>query len=57
MQWKTYRRHKAELVRLGVNPLLAHSTAWSAKGPWRMSHAPGVLIALNNKFFDAFGLI
>ncbi len=56
-QWKTYRRRKAELVRLGVNPLLAHSTAWSAKGCWRVSHTPGVLVALNNRFFDALGLI
>jgi RNA-directed DNA polymerase len=56
-QWKTYRRRKAELIRLGVNPNLAQSTAWSAKGPWRVSHTPGVVIALNNRYFDALGLV
>ena len=35
---------------------LAQSTAWSAKGPWRISHTPGVRIALNNGYFDALGL-
>jgi RNA-directed DNA polymerase len=55
-QWKVYRRRKAELIRLGVGPKLALSTAWSAKGPWRVSHSPGVLIALNNGYFDALGL-
>lgn len=55
-QWKVYRRRVAELIRLGVSPGLAHTTAWSAKGPWRISHTPGVRIALNNGYFDALGL-
>ncbi len=55
-QWKVYRRRKAELIRLGVDRELANTTAWSAKGPWRLSHSPGVLIALNNGYFDALGL-
>lgn len=55
-QWKVYRRRKAELIRLGVGRELAHTTAWSAKGPWRISHTPGVRIALNNRYFDALGL-
>ncbi|MGD8309682.1 MAG: group II intron reverse transcriptase/maturase [Chromatiales bacterium] len=55
-QWKVYRRRKAELIRLGVDPRLAHTTAWSAKGPWRISHTPGVRMALNNGYFDALGL-
>ena len=55
-QWKVYRRRKAELIRLGVAPELAHATAWSAKGPWRISHTPGVRMALNNGYFDALGL-
>lgn len=55
-QWKVYRRRKTELIRLGVGPQLAHTTAWSAKGPWRISHTPGVCIALNNGYFDALGL-
>ena len=55
-QWKVYRRRKAELIRLGVAPYLAHTTAWSAKGPWRISQTPGVRIALPNGYFDALGL-
>lgn len=53
-QWKTYRRRKTELLRLGVCPDLAQSTAWSAKGPWRISHTPGVCMALNNGYFDTY---
>jgi RNA-directed DNA polymerase len=56
-QWKVYRRRKAELIKPGINPELAHSTAFSAKGPWRISHTPGVRMALNNPFFDRMGLI
>ncbi len=55
-QWKVYRRRKAELIRLGVDPCLAHTTAWSAKGPWRVSNTPGVRGALHNGYFDALGL-
>jgi RNA-directed DNA polymerase len=56
-QWKVYRRRKAELIQRGIRPELAHTTAFSAKGPWRISHTPGVRIALNNQFFDRMGLI
>jgi RNA-directed DNA polymerase len=56
-QWKVYRRRKAELIKRGINPELAHTTAFSAKGPWRISHTPGVRMALNNQFFDRMGLI
>jgi RNA-directed DNA polymerase len=56
-QWKVYRRRKAELLKRGINPELAHSTAFSAKGPWRISHTPGVRMALNNCFFDQMGLL
>jgi hypothetical protein len=45
-----------ELTRLGVAPDLAHTTAWSAKGPWRVSHTPGMHMALTNGYFDAMGL-
>jgi RNA-directed DNA polymerase len=55
-QWKAFSRRKAELIRLGVAPALAVSTAWGAKGPWRISHTPGVRIALDNGYFDALGL-
>ena len=56
-QWKVYRRRKAELIKRGIRPELAHTTAFSAKGPWRISHTPGVRMALNNQFFDRMGLI
>ena len=56
-QWKVYRRRKAELIKRGIRPELAHTTAFSAKGPWRISHTPGVRMALNNQFFDWMGLI
>lgn len=56
-QWKVYRRRKTELLQRGINPELAHLTAFSAKGPWRMSHTPGVRIALNNRCFDQMGLL
>jgi RNA-directed DNA polymerase len=55
--WKVYRRRKAELLKRGIPPVLAHTTAWSAKGPWKISHTPGVRMALNNHFFDQMGLI
>jgi RNA-directed DNA polymerase len=55
-QWKTYRRRKAELIRLGVREDLAQTTAWSAKGPWALSHSPGVALALNNDYFDRLGI-
>lgn len=55
-QWKVYPRRKAELIRLGVDADLAHTPAWSPKGPWRLSHTPGVRIALNVRYFDALGL-
>lgn len=56
-QWKVYRQRKAELTKRGINPELAHTTAFSAKGPWRISHTPGVRMALNNQFFEQLGLI
>jgi len=60
LQWKhgkIYHSRKAELIKRGINPQLAHTTAWSAKGPWKISHTPGVRMALNNHFFDQMGLI
>ena len=55
-QWKVYQHRKRELIKLGVNEDLAYMTAWSAKGPWKLSHTPGVRIALNNGYFDSLGL-
>jgi len=55
-QWKTYKNRVKELTKRGVNADLARSTAYSAKGPWRISDTPGVRIALPNKYFDSLGL-
>jgi hypothetical protein len=56
MQWKVYRRRKVELLRLCAHPVLAHTTACSVKGPWRIGNTPGVRIALDNGYFDALRL-
>lgn len=55
-QWKVYRKRKRELIKLGISGKLAHTTAWSAKGPWCLSHSPGVHMALNKEYFAALGL-
>ena len=55
-QWKVCRRRQSELIRLGVSRYLAQRTAWSVKGPWALSQAPGVRIALSNAYFDRLGL-
>ena len=56
-QWKTFRRRRAELIKRGIKPELAHTTAFSSKRPWRGSDTPGVRMALDNRFFDRMGLI
>lgn len=55
--WKGYHRRKAELIKRGISPKLAHITAWSPKGPWKISHTPGVRMALDNQFFERMGLV
>jgi len=35
------------LIRLGFAPELTHATVWGAKRPLRMSHTPGVRMALS----------
>jgi len=55
-QWKVYRKRKRELIKLGISEQLAHTTAWSAKGPWCLSHSPGVHMALNKEYFAVLGL-
>ncbi len=55
-QWKVFKRRRAELIKRGVREDLAHSTAFSSKGPWNTCHTPGVRMALPNSFFDLIGL-
>ncbi len=33
---------RKELIKRGVGSELACTVAWSAKGPWKLSHSPGV---------------
>jgi RNA-directed DNA polymerase len=60
LQWKhgkRDRRRQAALIKRGIHPTLAPTTAWSAKGPGRSSHPPGGRRALNHHCFDQMGLI
>ena len=55
-QWKVYGRRKSELKKLGLREDLAQTTAWSSKGPWRMSNSPGLQMAFPKSFFDQKGI-
>jgi RNA-directed DNA polymerase len=57
--WKQWKRGKVRFVELckrGVSKDLAAKTAGSAHGPWRLSNAPALSIALPNTYFAALGL-
>jgi len=57
--WKQWKRGKVRFVELckrGVSRDLAAKTAGSAHGPWRLSNAPALSIALPNAYFAALGL-
>jgi len=57
MLWKQWgRRGYRELRKRGVSQALAWNTAKSAHGAWRLSHSPGLNIALSGKYFDSIGL-
>jgi len=55
-QWATGRRRRHALIHLGVGPALAHQTASSGHGPWRLSGSPGLHVGLSNEYFRARGL-
>jgi RNA-directed DNA polymerase len=55
-QWKTCRRRRAMLLRLGVRHALATSTAASSRGPWPLSSTYALCIGLSNAYFRARGL-
>jgi len=55
-QWKVYGRRKSELKRLGLREDLAQKTAWSSKGPWRMSNSTGLQMAFPKSFFVQKGI-
>ncbi len=58
-QWKTYRRRRDALKRLGVKPYTAVQTAWKgceSNGSWAMSRDPRVQKALSPKHFNELSL-
>jgi RNA-directed DNA polymerase len=57
--WKQWQNHKtrfSELKKRGVNEKMAAITARSGKGPWPLSRAKALMIALPNSFFRSIGL-
>ena len=55
-QWKTRRRRRAALLKLGVRPRLARKTAGSRLGPWYLARAKALSVGLNNEYFKSLGL-
>lgn len=55
-QWKTPRRRRAMLLRLGVRGALATSTAASSRGPWPLSSTRALCVGLSNAYFRVRGL-
>ena len=55
-QWKTPRRRRAALLRLGVRQSLAGSTAGCGYGPWHLARTPALTMGLSNAYFRSLGL-
>jgi RNA-directed DNA polymerase len=55
-QWKTQRRRRAALLKLGVRPRLATNTAGSGLGPWYLARAKALSVGLSNAYFKSLGL-
>ena len=55
-QWKTPRRRRAALLKLGVRPRLASHTAGSGRGPWYLARAKALSVGLSNAHFKSLGL-
>jgi RNA-directed DNA polymerase len=55
-QWKNGRKRVEELMKLGLGKSRAKQIASSGLGPWRLSLAPPLNVALNNAYFDSLGL-
>ena len=55
-QWKTPRRRRAALLRLGVGPQLASNTAGSGLGPWHLARTKALCVGLSNAYFKSLGL-
>jgi RNA-directed DNA polymerase len=55
-QWKTPRRRRAALLKLGVHPRPARNTAGSGRGPWYLARAKALAFGLSNTYFRSLGL-
>jgi len=55
-QWKTQRRRRAELIRLGVSERLASNTSGSGRGPWYLARSRALSVGLSNAYFRSLGL-
>jgi RNA-directed DNA polymerase len=55
-QWKTPRRRRAALLKLGVRPRLASNTAGSGRGPWYLAKSKALSTGLTNAYFKSLGL-
>ena len=55
-QWKTPRRRRAALLKLGVREPLASNTAGSGRGPWYLAKAKALSVGLSNAYFKSLGL-
>jgi RNA-directed DNA polymerase len=53
-QWKTPRRRREALIKLGVRSRLASNTAGSGLGPWYLAKA--LSVGLSNAYFKSLGL-
>jgi len=55
-QWKTPRRRRAALIKLGVHPRLARNTAGRGRGPWYLARAKALSLGLSNAYLRSLGL-
>jgi RNA-directed DNA polymerase len=55
-RWKTPKNRQKKLKQRGVAAGLAHGTAWSNRGVWRLSHGIAMSIAFPTSYFSRFGL-
>lgn len=55
-QWKTPRRRRAALLRLGVRARLAANTAGSGRGPWYLARSKALSVGASNAYFRSLGL-
>ena len=56
-QWRHPRTKVRNLMRLGVNRVMAIKHAMSRKSYWRMSQTPAMRYAMPNKCLEQLGLL